>query len=423
MSVPYLAGLGLAGRRVLVAGGGTVAARRLPGLLAAGADVLLVAPEVTPAVEGMVRAGELAWERRGYRTGDLAGAWYALALTDDPGVNAAIAADAEAARTFCVRADDALLGTAVTPATGEQGGVRIGVITWGPAGERDPRRAASVRDGVLDALREGRLDSVPRRGTAPGAVPGVALVGGGPGDPDLITVRGRRLLAHADVVVADRLAPRALLDELRPDVEVVDATKLPRGRAMSQDAITAALLRHALAGRFVVRLKGGDPYVFGRGSEEVEALVAAGVPVQVVPGLTSAISVPALAGIPLTHRGVAHEAVIVSGHVGPDDPRSLVDWAALARLTGTLVLLMGVDTLPRVAEALVAGGRAPSTPVGIVMDGTMPTERVVTATLADVAEVAERERVRPPAVIVIGGVVAQRDALLPGRIRGTAQPS
>ena len=414
--VPYLAGLRLAGRRVVVVGGGTVAQRRLPALLAAGAAIVLVSPEVTPAVEGMVRTGELAWERRPYAAGDLAGAWYAMALTDDPAVNAAVLAEAEAARVFCVRADDAPHGTAVTPASGEQDGVRIGVLTWGASGERDPRRAAAVRDGVLEALRQGRLDSVGRRGAPASARGGaVALVGGGPGDPDLITVRGRRLLAHADVVVVDRLAPRALLEELRPDVVVVDATKLPRGRAMQQEAITAVLLEHARAGRFVVRLKGGDPFVFGRGSEEMADLLAAGVPVTVVPGVTSAIAVPGLAGIPLTHRGLAHEAVVVSGHVGPDDERSLVDWSALARLRGTLVILMGVATLPRIAEVLLAGGRAPTTPVGIVMDGTMPTERVVVSTLADVAKVAAEAGVRPPAVVVVGEVVGVREQLAPDR--------
>jgi uroporphyrin-III C-methyltransferase / precorrin-2 dehydrogenase / sirohydrochlorin ferrochelatase len=413
-AVPYLAGLRLSGRRVVVVGGGTVAQRRLPPLLAAGAAVVLVSPEVTPAVEGMVGAGELAWERRRYAAGDLAGAWYAMALTDDPEVNAAVVAEAEERAVFCVRADDAPRGTAVTPASGEQDGVRVGVLTWGASDERDPRRAAAVRDGVLEALREGRLDDVRRRDADPAAQAGaVALVGGGPGDPGLITVRGRRLLAHADVVVADRLAPRALLDELRPDVVVVDATKLPRGRAMQQEAITAVLLEHARAGRFVVRLKGGDPFVFGRGSEEMSDLVEAGIPVTVVPGVTSAIAVPGLAGIPLTHRGLAHEAVVVSGHVGPDDERSLVDWAALARLQGTLVILMGVDTLPRIAEVLLAGGRKPSTPVGIVVDGTMPTERVVISTLADCARAAEAAQVRPPAVVVIGEVVSVRAALHP----------
>lgn len=411
----YLVGLRLAGRRVVVVGGGTVAQRRVPALLSAGSVVDLVSPAVTPALEALVATGELSWHPRRYRSGDLDGAWYAMALTDDPETNALVAAEAETARVFCVRGDDATGGTAVTPAMGGHGPVRIGVL-----GGRDPRRAVSVRDGVVEALREGRLDSLPRRspdgdgGPGEGAAPGVAIVGGGPGDPDLITVRGRRLLAHADVVIADRLAPQALLGELAPQVEVIDAAKLPRGRAMSQEAINDALVRHAREGRFVVRLKGGDPYVFGRGAEEVQACVAAGVPVTVVPGVTSAIGVPELAGIPLTHRGVAHEAVIVSGHLAPGDPGSLVDWSGLARLRGTLVMLMAVERLPEISVALLAGGRDRDTPVAIIQNGTLPSERVITTKLADLARLSASGEVRPPAIVVVGEVVALRNRLASG---------
>ncbi len=419
MTEPYLAGLRLAGRRVLVVGGGTVAQRRLPALLAAGAQVDLVAPEVTPAVEALASAGEIRWARRPYLDGDLDGAWYALALTDDPVVNAAVAAHAELARIFCVRADAGTAGTAVTPAVAEHGAVRVGVL-----GGSDPRRAAAVRDAVQEALSEGRIDTrphrpsqgeaargtgaqaAPARGAERPPLPGVAIVGGGPGSPDLITVRGRRLLGHADVVVADRLAPQALLAELDPEVEVVDAAKLPRGRAMAQSAINDLMVGRALQGRFVVRLKGGDPFVFGRGYEEVEACLAAGVPVTVVPGITSAIAVPGLAGIPLTHRGVAHEAVIVSGHLAPDDPTSLVDWPGLARLRGTLVLLMAVERLPEIVAVLLAHGRDGDTPVALVQDGSLPTERVLRTTLRDAPGTAVREGVRAPAIIVVGGVAA-----------------
>ncbi|MFD5316243.1 uroporphyrinogen-III C-methyltransferase [Streptomyces sp. NPDC127098] len=392
----YPVGLRLTGRRVLVLGGGTVVQRRLPALLAAGADVRLVAPEVTPAVEAMAEAGELVWQRRGYRPGDLEGAWYALVATDDPGVNAAASAEAEERRVWCVRSDDAEAATAWTPATGRVDGVTVAVLTG-----RDPRRSAAVRDGVVEALRDGTLTAPRHRGRHPG----VALVGGGPGDPDLITVRGRRLLAQADVVIADRLGPRELLDELPPHVEVVDAAKIPYGRAMAQEAINAALVEHARAGRFVVRLKGGDPYVFGRGGEEAAELAAAGVPVTVVPGVTSAISVPGAAGIPVTHRGVAHEFTVVSGHVAPDDPRSLVDWPALAALRGTLVLLMAVERIGAIADTLVRHGRPPTTPVAVVQEGTMAGQRRVDATLATVAARVAEEGVRPPAVIVVGDVV------------------
>ncbi len=406
---PYLVGLRLAGRRVVVVGGGAVAQRRVPGLLAAGADVTVVSPHLTPTLEPHVTAGTLSWVARRYADGDLDGAWYALAVTDDPAANAQVVTDADARRVFCVRADDGWAGSAVTPATGRQGPVSVAVLGGG-----DPRRAVAVRDGVVEAMREGRLDTLPRRRPSGGRarVPGVAIVGGGPGDPDLLTVRGRRLLAHADVVVADRLAPQSVLAELAPHVEIVDAAKLPRGRAMAQQVINDVLVERALAGRFVVRLKGGDPYVFGRGSEEVEACVVAGVPVTVVPGITSAIAVPGLAGIPLTHRGVAHEAVLVSGHLAPDDPASLVDWPGLARLRGTLVLLMAVDRLPEIAGVLVAHGRDPLTPAAVVQDGSLPTERVVTGTLADIVDVATAAAVRPPAIVVVGGVVSLRNRLL-----------
>ncbi|MFG3707137.1 uroporphyrinogen-III C-methyltransferase [Micromonospora sp. NPDC047670] len=239
----------------------------------------------------------------------------------------------------------------------------------------------------------------PRRGH-------VVVVGGGPGPEDLITVRGRALLDEADVVVVDRLAPRGLLAGLRPGVEVIDAAKVPRGPSMGQDAINAALVAHARAGRRVVRLKGGDPYVFGRGHEEVQACAAAGVEVTVVPGVTSAVAAAALAGVPVTHRGVAHDVTVVSGHLPPGHPDSLVDWAALGRARGTVVLLMAVDTVGKIATALVEHGRAPDTPVLAVQDAGHPGQRTVTARLDEIGAVAAREGIGPPAVFVLGPVVA-----------------
>ncbi|MET1071409.1 MAG: uroporphyrinogen-III C-methyltransferase [Umezawaea sp.] len=389
----YLVGLDLGGRRVVVVGGGTVAQRRLPRLVAAGAVVDLISPEVTPAVEGMVDSGEVTWHARGYADGDLDGAWYVLACTSVAEVNERIAADAEERRVFCVRADIAALGTAVTPAVGGHDGLLVGVLAGG-----EHRRSARVRDGLLSALRDSTVVDHHEQ------LAGVALVGGGPGDPDLITVRGRRLLARADVVVADRLAPRELLDELSSAVEVVDASKIPYGRAASQDFINSTLIEHAKAGKFVVRLKGGDPYVFGRGFEELLACAEAGVPVTVVPGISSAFGVPAMVDIPVTHRGVAHEVVVVSGHVAPDDERSLVDWEALARLRGTLVILMGVERSRAFADALMAGGRPHDTPVSVIQEGTTRTQRVVRSTLDKVADDIVSEAIRPPAIIVVGTV-------------------
>jgi uroporphyrin-III C-methyltransferase/precorrin-2 dehydrogenase/sirohydrochlorin ferrochelatase len=405
----YLAGLDLRGREVVVVGGGTVAQRRLPRLLAAGAVVRLVAPRTTPSVQALADAGELVWHARPFRHGDLDGAWYALACTDDPDVNAAVAAEAEECRVFCVRADAASRGSAVTPATGDHDGLLVGVLSGG-----SPRRSAAVRDAILDALRTAALAD-PGHEPVAAPTPGVALVGGGPGDPELITVRGRRLLARADVVVVDRLAPRELLDELSPHVQVVDAAKIPYGRAAAQETINRTLIEHARAGRFVVRLKGGDPYVFGRGFEELQACAEAGVPVTVVPGVTSAFSVPAVADVPVTHRGVAHDVVVVSGHVPPGDKRSLVDWDALGRLRGTVVLLMALERLAVIADTLVAAGRPADTPVAVVQEGTLRGERVVRSTLETVARAVADAGLRPPAVVVVGPVAGlATDAVRPG---------
>ena len=390
-------GLRLRGRLVVVVGGGQVAQRRVPALLAAGAQVRIVSPWLRPVLEGLVSTGEVEWSARPYRVGDLDEAWYAMAATDDPATNAAVEQEAEQRRVFCVRADDATRSTAWTPASGRHGGVTVAVHA-----QRDPRRAAVVRDGVVERLRTGDLAAPQHRGRSAG----VLLVGGGPGDPDLITVAGRRALAEADVVVVDRLAPTALLDELPGHVEIVDATKLPRGRATAQDEINRVLIEHARAGRRVVRLKGGDPYVFGRGFEELTACAEAGVACRVIPGVSSAIAVPAAAGVPVTHRGVAHEVVVVSGHLPPGHPASLVDWPSLGRLRGTIVVLMGVSTITAIAAELVAHGRAADTPVAVVQSGSTTGERRVTATLSTVADTVARERVTAPATVVIGDVVA-----------------
>ena len=392
---PYLLGLRLRGRRVVVAGGGAVAGRRVPALLDAGADVSLVSPEVTGSLEDLAQAGRIHWARRRYAAGDIDGAWLVCACTDDPAVNAAIAAAAETQRIWCVRADDASQSAVWTPASGLAGEVRVGVLSG------DPRRSAGIRDAIVAGLRTGSLGA--RRGR--GHRSGVALVGGGPGDPGLLTVRGRQLLAEADVVVTDRLAPRSVLHELPPDVQIIDVAKIPYGRSVAQEHINAALIEHAQAGRFVVRLKGGDPYVFGRGSEEVIACLRAGVPVTVVPGVTSAVAVPAAAGVPVTHRGVAQEFSVVSVHVPPDDERSTVNWPALAATRGTLVLLMGVERLAAVADTLIRYGRSGSTPVSVIADGTLPTQRTIVATLDTVVPRVLKDGIRPPAVVVIGEVV------------------
>jgi uroporphyrin-III C-methyltransferase/precorrin-2 dehydrogenase/sirohydrochlorin ferrochelatase len=388
----YLVGLRLAGKKVVIVGGGSVAQRRLPLFIAHGADVHVIAREATPAVEAL---SGITLTLREYRVGDLDGAWYAIAATDDPDVNAAVVADAERRHIFCVRADIAREGTAVTPASFEYEGLSVGVLAGG-----EHRRSAAIRSAIHEALAGGLISA-----EDPDTVrTGVALVGGGPGDPELITVRGRRLLAQADVVVADRLAPQELLAELPPHVEVIDAAKIPYGRAMAQDAINELIVDRASAGKFVVRLKGGDPFVFARGYEEVLACAEAGIPVTVVPGVTSAIGVPALAGVPVTHRHVTHEFVVVSGHVAPDHPESLVNWDALAALSGTIVLLMAVERIELFADVLIRGGRPAQTPVLVVQHGTTSAQRSLRATLGEVSERIRSEGIRPPAIIVIGAV-------------------
>lgn len=396
----YLVGLLLSGKRVIVVGGGGVAQRRLPLLIASGADVHVIARTATPAVEELSRQQPgISLALREFRDGDLEGAWYVIAATDDSDVNAAVAAEAERRQIFCVRADAAREGSAVTPATFEYEGLAVGVLAGG-----EHRRSAAIRSAIREALQQG-LITEGAADVPTGAVPGqVALVGGGPGDPELITVRGRRLLAHADVVVADRLAPQELLAELPPHVEVIDAAKIPYGRAMAQDAINEVLIDRARAGKFVVRLKGGDPFVFARGYEEVIACADAGIPVTVVPGVTSAIGVPALAGVPVTHRAVNHEFVVVSGHVAPGEPESLVNWDALAAMSGTIVLLMAVERIELFAKVLLDGGRPADTPVLVVQHGTTTAQRTLRATLRDAPERMRAEGIRPPAIIVIGPV-------------------
>ena len=392
---PYLLGLRLGGRRAVVVGGGAVATRRIPALLDAGADIVLVSPAVTASLEDLAASGRIRWEERGYADGDCAGAWLVCACTDDPAVNAAVAAAAEQQRTWYVRADDAQASAAWTPASGRAEDVRVGVLSG------DPRHSAAIRDAILAGLRTGQLSARHGRGHRSG----VAIIGGGPGDPGLITVRGRQLLAEADVVLTDRLAPRSLLDELPADVEIIDVSKIPYGRAMPQEQINATLIERARAGRFVARLKGGDPFVFGRGAEEVLACLRAGVPVTVVPGVTSAVGVPTSAWLPVTHRGVAQEFHVVSVHVPPGDDRSTVDWALLGGSTGTLVLLMAVQRIGAVAAELLRHGRSPDTPVSVIADGTMPTQRTISSSLEEVEDMVTREGIRPPAIVVVGDVV------------------
>ena len=239
----------------------------------------------------------------------------------------------------------------------------------------------------------------------------VALVGAGPGDPELMTVRGLALLRRAEVVVYDRLVDPRLLDEAPVDAARVFAGKATGAHVLSQERINALMVAHARRGRRVVRLKGGDPFVFGRGGEEAEALAVAGIPFEVVPGVSAAVAVPAYAGIPVTHRGVASSFAVVTGHEDPAKPETSVDWARLAKAVDTLVILMGAHGLPRIAGALLDAGRRPDTPVALIRWGTTDAQATIVGRLDEIAGRAEATRLAPPVVAVIGDVVALRERL------------
>lgn len=397
MSAPsYPLVLDVARQRAVVVGGGSVAARRAGGLAEAGADLVVVAPYLCEPLAELVAAGRATWRPREYAAGDLDGAWLVHTATGDREVDRLVAAHAEANRIWCVQAADAESSAAWTPAVARLDDVLVAV-----SGGGDPRRASRLRDAVQAALEIGDLPLRPGRRS--GGAGSVALVGGGPGDPGLITTRGRRLLAQADVVVVDRLAPRALLAELHDDVEIVDVGKTPGNHPVPQDEINRILVERAQAGQLVVRLKGGDPFVLGRGGEEAAACRTAGVPVEVVPGVTSAVSVPAAAGIPVTHRGLAKQFSVISGHEG-------LDWPSLASVGGTLVFLMGVNRLADTAAQLVAHGKNPGTSVAIVEDGYGPRQRTTVGTLDTIGALAAERDVRPPAVIVVGDVATLASA-------------
>ena len=425
MTTPaYPLALDLGGRRAVVVGGGPVAARRAAGLAAAGAVVEVFAPWASEDLREQAAAGAVVWHEREYLVGDLVHpepAWLVHTATGDRPVDDAVSAHAEAARIWCVRADDAAASSAWTPAVARGGadgpaeGITIAVTAGG-----DPRRAVAVRDAVAAALDSGTLPVRRVRrpasalgGSGAGRVGRVSLVGGGPGAEDLITVRGRALLAAADVVVVDRLGPRGLLATLGTDVEVIDVGKTPGNHPVGQERINELLVLHAKAGKHVVRLKGGDPFVLGRGGEEALHCAENAVPVEVVPGVTSAVSVPAAAGIPVTHRGITASFVVASAHEGADAVT-----AALrdAPVDATLVLLMGVTRLAETAAGLVRAGRRAETPVALIESGWTPDQRTTVTTLERAAADAEAAGVRAPAIVVVGDVVAVRERL--GDLRG-----
>ena len=395
MNAPTLLGLRLAARLVVAVGGGVVTARRVADLVADGAVVRLVSPHLCEDLVDLVVAGAVTWVDRDYLgPQDLQGAWLVHTATGDGPVDASVSRDAEALRVWCVDAADAGRGSAEVPARARVG-IPDGTVSVAVHAGGDPRRAVAIRADLVSRVESGAIDLRPRR---PRSGPGwVALVGGGPGAVDLVTTRGRTLLAAADVVVADRLGPTGLLEDLHPGVRVIHVGKAPGHHLASQDEINAILVEEARLGHGVVRLKGGDPYVLGRGGEERLACEAAGIRVEVVPGVSSATSVPAAAGIPVTHRGLARGFTVVTGH---DEIPALP-----AGGDHTVVVLMGVASLRRTAALLVEHGRDPRCPAAIIERGYAADQRVTTAPLQSLADAAEAVGAGSPAVVVVGDVV------------------
>lgn len=473
--------LNLRGRRAVVIGGGAVAEQKVSGLLAAGAHVTVVSAETTTALSELAAGNRIDLRRRPYRTGDLAGAWLAIAATDDRAVNASVWAEAERAGIALNAVDDLEHCSFIAPAIHREGDITVAVSTSGksPAlaarlrrriaslvgaaearfcallGELRPEVTALVpnpRDrtalwyrivdsDAIEFVRRGDIagarrrveelvrDEIPTLKRGPGTAQPlravtqgahssewehadqsgiVYLVGAGPGDPGLITAKGLELLRSAEVVVYDRLVAPALVGEVPGDAERVFVGKEPHGTGATQEDINALLVDRARRGKRVVRLKGGDPFVFGRGGEECEALRDAGVPFQVIPGVTSATAVPAAAGIPVTHRGVASAFAVVTGHECTGE--SSVDWEALARVP-TLVVLMGLSALPEIVRRLLEHGVSPDTPAAVIASGTLPAQRTITGTLATIAKRVVAARLEAPATVVIGAVVRARVGL------------
>lgn len=289
--------------------------------------------------------------------------------------------------------------------------VALVVLPGQTPGSAELIAAAEERGVPVNNLGRGTeepQDAGDRDGERPGAGT-VTLVGGGPGGEGLITVAGKRAIEGADIIFADHLGPFRLAEEAAErGAELVDVSKIPYGKQVAQEKTNEMLIEAAQQGKKVVRLKGGDPFIFGRGLEEAEACAAAGVPVSVIPGVTSATSAPALAGVSLTHRGWVHDITIVSGHVPPGHEKSLVSWEALAGLTGTLVLIMAVKNAGAIAAELIAKGRSGEQAVTIIESASIDGERVTETTLGSLGETIEEEGIKPPAIIVVGRVSERR---------------
>ena len=452
--------LNLRGRHCIVVGGGAIAEQKVVGLLEAGARATVVSPALTWKLEDLASTGAIEVRRRPYEHGDLAGAFIAIAATDDRSANAAVWDEAEERGILLNAVDDLPHCSFIAPAIHREGDIAVAISTGGksPAfavrlreriaaligreegeflnllGELRPQVAARVPDfklrtrlwyqivdsDAIEYVRRGDATGARRRidelieqtasGHAAGSEPRgmVYLVGAGPGDPGLVTVRGLDALRRADVIVYDRLVHPDLVNRAAPWAEKIFVGKRAEGRSIEQDKTNDLLVTLARAGQVVVRLKGGDPFVFGRGAEECESLRNAGIPFQVIPGVSSALAAPAAAGIPVTHRRYASAFAVAAGH--ECEGESDLDWGALARIP-TLVFLMGLRGLSNITARLIEHGARPETPAAVIASATLPEERTMVGTLATIADLAHTAGIAAPATLVVGEVVRVRDLL------------
>jgi uroporphyrin-III C-methyltransferase/precorrin-2 dehydrogenase/sirohydrochlorin ferrochelatase len=443
--------MSLQGRRALVAGGTEAAARKVELLLSAGAQVTLIADTVVGEIAQLIDEGRISWAGRAFEDEDLAGVSLVVVASEDEALQARVSLAAQQRCLPVNVVDRPKLSSFIMPAIVDRAPITIAISTGGAAPALARRIRAeierampaaigrlarfaevfraqvrrtldqsTVRRRFWDRVFEGRIGELALAGDEIGArreliklldgvrseaptVGMVHLVGAGPGDPDLLTMKAHRLLQRADVVVYDRLVSAEVLAMARRDAERLYVGKRRGNHSMSQDEINARLVALARAGKSVVRLKGGDPFVFGRGGEEIEALASAGIAVEVVPGVTAALGCAASAGIPLTHRDHAQACVFVTGH--RKDGRLDLDWPMLARPRQTVVIYMGVEALPTIATQLVAHGLPPSTPVALIENGTTDRERRVVGTLATIERQALRTRLEGPTLCLVGEVV------------------
>jgi len=444
-------------RKCLVVGGGKVAARKVTLLHRAGARITVVSPVVCEEVRALLGQGVITHLAREFQDEDLDNCVLAIAATDEKTVNRRVSELADAQRIPVNAVDSPDLCSFIMPSIIDRSPVQIAVSTGGaspvlarllrtrlesfiPAAYGrlarlvdDYREHVKQRFKVPDQRRyfwenilQGRvaellfagheekarsalqeaIDDTDAHYNDPGEV---YLVGAGPGDPDLITFRALRLMQQADVVVYDRLVSEPVLDMVRRDAEMIYAGKARDQHTLSQESINQLLVRLAKEGKRVLRLKGGDPFIFGRGGEEIETLAAEGIPFQVVPGITAASGCASYAGIPLTHRDYAQSCTFVTGHL--KDGSVDLDWEKLAKPAQTIVFYMGLHSIPAISRELIAHGLPETTPVALVQQGTTRNQRVYIETLGSMQDLAEREALKPPTIIIVGEVVSLQEKL------------